>query len=485
MQKVFKYFILLFLLNGVFFINTNAQIYAPDNDWADTTKYSTPPEEAAQDSIFIFYEDNEPWLRAQFSDSSTANYAWYKYNENVALNHELPYGGRFEELVGESDSTVIIHERGAYLVEVNRQSDDSTETYIAWVMVDEVEVNSLEVRHNTCQSLELILNTTPQFFEVFSLFAYFDLYTDTHQEKNVLGTDGYFSDHNFESLNSEVEVNSTLFGLPYIIISSSNEANTKSYGPFHDSEYKFTLTTPFGRGDIEVTSDEVTAISTKADFDIYFNQSEEELPDWEMQDDEFPSSEALLEIKLESTAENADSIFWNIINDEMLFIQGGDSIIWRDSSYFSSRFEAYPQKEKMIPGVYEVEHVSKRLTANVLCIDTLSLRIEVDTSFIDPTSIPNVFSPNGDGVNDMFLIKEAETSITSIRRFKITIMNKYGKKVYVYTGNPKEWEGWNGKVDGNKGDATEGVYYFVIEALGWDGRRYRGENYTGFIHLFR
>lgn len=485
MQKNIKYLILLFLVNGVFFIQGNAQIFAPDRDWADTTKYSINDAGLTQDSIFVFFKENAPWLRAQFSDSSASSYSWFKYNENISLEQEQPYGGRFEEILGATDSIITLQERGGYKVEVSSLLDDSTETFIVWVMVDEVEINSLEVRNHTCQSLELILNTSPHFFEVFSLFAYFDIYTDTHQEKNALGAGGYFSEHSFESLNSDVEVNSTLFGLPYIIISSSNESDTKSYGPFHSSEYKLTIITPFGRGDIEVTTDEISAISTKADFDIYFNIGDESLPEWEVQGDEFPKEEALLEIKLESTAENADSLFWNIINDELLFANGGDSIIWRDSSYFSNRFDAYPPKEKMIPGIYEIEHVAKKRTASSLCIDTLNLQVEVDTSFIDPTSIPNVFSPNGDGVNDMFFIKDADESITSIRRFKISIMNKNGKQVYVYTGNPKEWEGWNGKVDGNKGDVAEGVYYFVIEALGWDGRRYRGENYIGFLHLFR
>jgi gliding motility-associated-like protein len=209
------------------------------------------------------------------------------------------------------------------------------------------------------------------------------------------------------------------------------------------------------------------------------------LPDWQKQTDDFPSAEALLEIKLESTAENADSIFWNIINDEIFFQKGADSILWQDSSLFSISVEAFPPKKKMYPGIYQIEHISKKWTNGVLCKDTLLKTIEVDTSFINPASIPNVFSPNGDGTNDFFLIKDVETSIVSIREFRISIMSRWGKVVYVYTGEPKTWEGWNGKIDGTKGDAAEGVYFFVIEAVGWDGRRYRDGAYKGFLHLYR
>jgi hypothetical protein len=57
--------------------------------------------------------------------------------------------------------------------------------------------------------------------------------------------------------------------------------------------------------------------------------------------------------------------------------------------------------------------------------------------------------------------------------------------VYRYVGDPREWEGWNGKIDGTKGDAPTGVYYYVIDAVGWDGVRYRNGQYKGFLHLYR
>lgn len=453
-----------------------SQPYAPDRDWAGLTQYSA----GNQDSIYVFYVDNEPWLRAQFSDSSASSYQWYKYNSNVN-----PTSDRFQPMTGQTDSLLLTITPGGYMVEVNRTADDSTEFYAAWVMVDNVQLTSLMLNSSTCQTLELYLSTSPNSYDISSQFTYFDLSTDAHHEKVALPSKNYFNNHVFESLNPSVEVIPTAVGIPFIQIEFENEQNGKTYGPLFDAAYRLTVTNPFGRGDMIVESEEIQAIATKVGLDIYFNTSIDNLPNWEKQDEPEPNGEALLEMKLESTAENADSLFWNIINDNRLVKKGADSIAWRDESLFGERIESFPPKEYMVPGVFGVEHVSKKTTGHAVCIDTILRTVVVDTSFINPNSIPNVFTPNNDGMNDFFILKEIETSVKSIKSFQITILTRWGNKVYKFSGSPKEWEGWNGKIDGDGKDATEGVYYYVIEAVGWDGRRYRGGVYKGFLHLYR
>lgn len=457
-------------------VHTKAQVFAPERGWAGLTQYVSSNN---QDSVFVFFPSVDLSLRAQFSDSSASTYQWFRYNEILPVNQ------RFQLITGATDSLFNPTTRGGYRVEVKRIADDSTQVYTAWVMRDEVDVVSLNLQNNGCNLLELVLVTSPNFFDVFTLFTYNDLSTQTHQERSILGAGGYFANHQFESLNTQVQVSPTAFALPFIFVEFENELNGKSHGPLYSSEYKFTVTTPFGRGILSAQTSVIPAISTKVGFDIYFNLGDELLPDWQKQTDDFPSGEALLEIKLESTSENADSIFWNVINDELLFLRGHDSILWSDKSLFAERIDAYPPKEKMVPGIYGVEHISIKRTNGFVCRDTLLRTVEVDTSFINPASIPNVFTPNGDGINDFFVLSDVETSVISIRDFKITILSRWGKQVYVYSGDPKTWEGWNGKIDGTKGDAAEGVYFFVIEAVGWEGRRYRGGVYKGFLHLYR
>lgn len=473
-------FFLLLTIFALWARVSHSQIYSPTRDWSTSTQYVSGD---VQDSVFLFFSSLENpvlgELRAQFSDSSKASYTWYKYNEN------LPIDQRFVLLPEVTDSLVDGLTRGGYKVEVQRVLDDSTEVYTTWLMIDDVEIESLDVWDNQCERLILEMKTSPlNSWDISQLFSYYDLSSQTHQEKSVLASGGYFRTNQFSSNNVEVQSTiPTLSSNPFIYIEFENELNGTIHGPLEDATYTIVVTNPFGGEALQATSDEITAIATKTDFDIWFNFSEETLPDWQVQDGDYVNGEALLEVKLEAKPENADSVIWRIINDPYLFARGRDSILWKDSSLFASVFEFYPPKELMIPGVYSVENISLNTAAG--CRDTLYKTIEVDTSFIKTEAIPNVFSPNNDGVNDFFVLKETETNVMSIKLFQITILSRWGKKVYYYSGDPKKWEGWNGKIDGDRGEAAEGVYYFVIEAIGWDGKRFSDKQYKGFLHLFR
>ena len=78
--------------------------------------------------------------------------------------------------------------------------------------------------------------------------------------------------------------------------------------------------------------------------------------------------------------------------------------------------------------------------------------------------MPNAFSPNGDGINDIYRAKSGYQSITEFHAY---IFNRWGQKLY-------EWEdpsgGWDGKYNGK--DVKQGVYYVLVKAKGADGRHY-------------
>jgi gliding motility-associated-like protein len=82
--------------------------------------------------------------------------------------------------------------------------------------------------------------------------------------------------------------------------------------------------------------------------------------------------------------------------------------------------------------------------------------------------IPNVFSPNGDGVNDAFMV-----NYSGSQPFAVTIFDRWG--LQMYSSNNKV-EGWDGKV-ANDADANDGVYYYRIQV----GDR----AYTGPLTLVR
>lgn len=97
----------------------------------------------------------------------------------------------------------------------------------------------------------------------------------------------------------------------------------------------------------------------------------------------------------------------------------------------------------------------KVTASNSLCSHSDSMIVNVSESFIQS---PNVFTPNGDGMNDQFRV--AYKSITS---FQCWVYNRWGRQVYMWTDPAK---GWDGKINGK--DAVPGPYFYVIKAKGSD-----------------
>lgn len=84
---------------------------------------------------------------------------------------------------------------------------------------------------------------------------------------------------------------------------------------------------------------------------------------------------------------------------------------------------------------------------------------------------PNAFSPGTtEGIND-----EWKVSYRSIIEFECHIFNRLGVKI-AQLNNPAQ--GWDGKYKGHF--VKPGVYYYVIKALGADGKRY---NLSGDINI--
>ena len=110
------------------------------------------------------------------------------------------------------------------------------------------------------------------------------------------------------------------------------------------------------------------------------------------------------------------------------------------------------------------------------CRDTAFLD---ECVFVDKESkleVPNIFSPNGDGINDYF-----QVNAQTLKSFHGKILNRYGRVVFEWTDWENEDAGWDGRMNGST-KATPGVYYYIIEAEGYDGAQYPLE---GALHLVR
>ncbi|GAA3771654.1 gliding motility-associated C-terminal domain-containing protein [Flavobacterium ginsengiterrae] len=74
--------------------------------------------------------------------------------------------------------------------------------------------------------------------------------------------------------------------------------------------------------------------------------------------------------------------------------------------------------------------------------------------------IPDGFSPNGDGVNDSFVIKDIEFLYPN---YTLEIYNRYGNGMYKGDNNKPAWDGMNYEKSGIAGGvAPNGVYFYVL-----------------------
>ncbi|WP_289665887.1 gliding motility-associated C-terminal domain-containing protein [Flavobacterium panacagri] len=74
--------------------------------------------------------------------------------------------------------------------------------------------------------------------------------------------------------------------------------------------------------------------------------------------------------------------------------------------------------------------------------------------------VPDGFSPNGDGVNDSFVIKDIEFLYPN---YTLEIYNRYGNGMYKGDKNKPAWDGMNYEKSGIAGGiAPNGVYFYVL-----------------------
>lgn len=103
------------------------------------------------------------------------------------------------------------------------------------------------------------------------------------------------------------------------------------------------------------------------------------------------------------------------------------------------------------------------------CSDTTCSTVEVQPHDIE---IPNVFTPNGDNINDLLVFENLEFFPGS----RLEVYDRWGVLVYEADNYLNDW---NGKRMGNGGDCADGTYYFILYGPNLK------EPVTGFITLIR
>lgn len=157
-----------------------------------------------------------------------------------------------------------------------------------------------------------------------------------------------------------------------------------------------------------------------------------------------------LTMNFSNNSNHATSYVWNFGNGQT------------DTTNSSSNVSATYNQE----GTYNVTLIA----SNGICFDTwqgIVIVIPVGDLIIH---VPNVFSPNGDGSNDLYGI--FSTNAASQEAY---IYNRWGN-LMAELNEPNST--WDGKVNGN--NASEGVYFLKYRVIGLDGTEQEGQT---FFHL--
>jgi gliding motility-associated-like protein len=148
-----------------------------------------------------------------------------------------------------------------------------------------------------------------------------------------------------------------------------------------------------------------------------------------------------------------------------------ETIIWYDAP---SNGNVYTDSTVLIDG--QIYYAA--IQSSTGCESTIRLEVTVSINDCTEIVIPDGFSPNDDGINDFFVIKNIRTLYPN---FDLEIFNRYGNVLYKGNAASQDWDGTSDKgiqIGGNKLPA--GVYFFIINFN--DGVR---EPLQGRVYLSR
>jgi gliding motility-associated-like protein len=136
------------------------------------------------------------------------------------------------------------------------------------------------------------------------------------------------------------------------------------------------------------------------------------------------------------------SIWWG--QGAQLYASGGASYQWQPAAGLSNPQEASPVARPTETTTY---------TVTVTSADGCTAQDEVTVTVLRELTIPNAFSPNGDGVNESWEIE----NMLSFPAARVEIFNRWGSRIFDTTGYRNDWGGTY------KGSPLPvGTYFYVI-----------------------
>jgi gliding motility-associated-like protein len=151
-----------------------------------------------------------------------------------------------------------------------------------------------------------------------------------------------------------------------------------------------------------------------------------------------------------------------------------------DSTHFVfSPSYADPEKDTLLsgpehevaysqPGVYSISHY---VESEWGCIDSMQLNVIVRNEIV--LYIPSSFTPDGDGINDVFMVFGQD-----IKQFEMQVYNRWGEKIF-HTYDAES--GWDGRSNSSKEELDYGTYYYVVRVLDSKSNWHKIDGYINII----
>jgi len=391
-----RYLFLMMLVSLPFTLKS--QITSPEAIYGEATNY---PSGSANDTILYFSDINAASLNIA-PGGAGYTFNWYRYN---ASNNSFDIHVSTE--TGTSSSISALTETG-YRVSYDDGSGSSG-TYTCWAFQPGIISTEIELVLEDCFVLELNAKDTVK------ALSYFDPSNGVSVPVDYGLTYAWASEPEGPDEESPV--------------SGETDKQIRIDAPVEDSEISVTVSSKFGLS--QSASMHYTALAVKALFRME------------------PESRGIAN-EMDTTKKHSAPLVVRFFGDES---KGNNLAYEWDFGGDGRAFEMNPLHTYQLAGTYQntlhiVNEVSK-------CEDTSEPQEII--VFESDLQVPNVFTPNGDGVNDEFRV-----AYRSIKTYRIDIFNRWGRKVYSST-NPAL--GWDGRI--GKGEASPGVYFYVIEAEGF------------------
>ncbi len=149
-----------------------------------------------------------------------------------------------------------------------------------------------------------------------------------------------------------------------------------------------------------------------------------------------------------------------------LYVSGGNgNYTWKPPYYLTFPYNQV-QNPDATPKSTIVYTVTSTLSNGCVASNTVIIRVIPNDELI----FYNTFTPNNDGINDVFYIANIEKYPDNA----LTIYNRYGQKIFFKRGYNNDWDG---KVGGE--DVPTGTYFYVLDTATDKG------TYRGHVNIIR